>query len=232
MNPIVNFLLSEIIIVPVILGIIKYRQMEKSYRPFILLLLAAVVTELVNYTIFVRNGIPNAPAIKIYSLVECILILFLFHGWRFLKENDKLFYLIIFLFFGGWFIESILFAGIKDFSPYFRIFYSFIVVLLSVNQINYTLMVTTEKNLLRNSKFLICIAFVIFFIYQILYEAAYFVSDYSEKNNSLTSNIISYFGYINLLVNLIFIPAVYFIPKQGKFFFRKHTKINLNNRNE
>lgn len=232
MNPLITFFLSEIIVVPLAMGIWKYRSMERSFRPFVILLMAAVLAEFSSFTFYIRLGIANADVFRVYSLVESILVLMLFHGWGFLIDRKRLFYLLLAVCFLAWLPESILYFGTPVFSPFFPILYSFIIVLVSINQINQIIITNTDRTLFKNSKFLLCIGFVIYFIYQILYEASYFVSDQTNSSYSLTTGIIGFFSYINFFVNLLYIPAVYFIPKEGGLFFTKNSKFELNNRNE
>ena len=193
--------------------------MDGSFKPFIFLLLAGVLGEVASAILILSHN-TNAPAIKIYSLVECLLILILFFRWGLFRRRKQYFYLLVFICIIFWVIEEIIFGGLFTFLPFFRIFYSFVIVLISINLLNYVILLNAGKNLFTNARFLICIAFIIFFTYQILYEAAFFISQ-GSTGNSVTDTIISLFAYINLLANLIFIPAVYFIPCSGAGRFDK-----------
>jgi hypothetical protein len=222
----VNFIFStviaQVIVIPFLMGVLKYKKMDGSFRPFIFLLFAGILAELSSFILIALLHRSNAPAIKIYSLAECIIILWLFCRWGLFDSRKSYFYILLIICIIFWLLEEIVFGGILNFIPFFRIFYSFLIVLISINQINYLMLVNVGRNLFRNARFIICIAFIIFFIYQILYEAAYFVADHSTENYSLTNNIISLFGYINLLVNILYIAAVYFIPQGGLRRFGKN----------
>lgn len=213
MNFIFSTLLAQLIFIPFLMGVLNYRKMDGAFRPFIFFLFAGVLAELSSFILIALLHRSNAPAIKLYSLAECVIILVLFHRWGLFSNRKAYFYVLLATCVVFWFFEEVVFGGIYNFIPFFRIFYSFIIVLISINRVNYIILVNAGRTLFRNARFLICIAFIIFFIYQILYEAAYFVSDHSGENYSVTNNIISLFGYINLLVNLLYIAAVYFIPK-------------------
>lgn len=226
------FLINEIVIVPALIGFVRYKKIDKTFRPFIFLLFAGALSECAGYFFFMRLHVTNAPQSKIYSLIECIIILVLFHAWGFLKQRKFWFYLLLSICIIFWFIESIIFLGIKDFTPFFRIFYSFIIVLISINQINYVIIRNTTRNLFKNAKFLICIGFVIFFIYQILYEAAYYVSVNTKNDYMVTSDVISLFSYINTFVNLIYFVAVFFIPQREDFYFGKDSNFSTQLPNE
>lgn len=116
-----------------------------------------------------------------------------------------------------WITENILFNKIETFSPWFRVTYAFVTVLLSINEINY-LIVQDNKNLIRNARFLVCLGFIIFFIYQIIYEASLFVG----SDTVFSLQVIFMFNYINAFVNLIYAIAVLFVPVKPSYYFKKH----------
>jgi len=216
MRPFLLFLLSQSILLPFIAGLTRLRRMGSRYRPFFILLTVGVVTELVNrYLIkFIHS---NAVASNIYALIEWLLILWQFRVWGFLRTRKNAFLILIFVSCAIWIMENLVFGQLTNFSPYFRFFYSFLIVLLSVNKINF--MITHDyRNLLRHPEFLICIGFIIYFIYKIVYEWAYQASLYGTSE--ITSTIIFLEAYINALTNIIFAIAMVKIPAPSTFTLR------------
>ncbi|MBS1663922.1 MAG: hypothetical protein JST68_22945 [Bacteroidetes bacterium] len=211
------FLVSETILLPFITGLVRLRRIGKGYQPFYILIAVSVIVEVINvYLIKVKHH-SNAIPSNIHALLECLLILWQFHVWGWLRSRRSVFWGVTALFFLGWVVENLVLGRIVDFSPYFRFLYAFLVVLLSVNKINF--MITHDnRSLLRNPEFLICIAFIIFFIYKIIYEWAYQTSIFGQS--SITSTIIMLFGYINALTNIIFAIAFLLIPAPRKFSLR------------
>ncbi|HTI92637.1 MAG TPA: hypothetical protein VL727_18705 [Puia sp.] len=214
MHSLILFLVSFSIIIPFITGLVRRHRIGNGYQPFFILIVLAVITEAVDgYLIKVKhhtNAIPN----NLYALSESLLILWQFHVWGLLRTRKMAFYGLVLLFALVWVIEDLFFGHITEFPPYFMFFYSFLTVLFSVNKINF--MITHDnRNLLRRPDFLICIGFIIFFIYKILYEWAYQASLFGQSN--ITSNIIISFGYINGLTNIIFAIAFLLIPARQKF---------------
>jgi hypothetical protein len=208
------FLVSQSILIPFIAGLIRWRRITGSYQPFFTLIVVAVLTEAINgYLIKIQHH-SNAIPSNIYALIECILIAWQFHVWGLLRTKKLLFYGLLLAFAGVWVYEDLILGNITGFPPYFRFLYSFLTVLLSVNTINF--MITHDnRNLLRHPDFLICIGFIIFFIYKIIYEWAYQASLFGQS--SITTNIIMSFGYINAGTNIIFAIAFLMIPARQKF---------------
>jgi hypothetical protein len=208
------FLVSQSILIPFIIGLIRWRRVVRRYQPFFILIIVGVITEAINgYLIKILHR-SNAIPTNIFALTECILIAWQFHVWGMLQSKKTIFYSILVVFFLVWVYEDLVLGNITGFSPYFRFLYSFLTVLLSVNKINF--MITHEnRNLLRSPDFLICIGLIIFFIYKIIYEWAYQASLFGQSQ--ITLNIIMLFGYVNALTNIIFAIAFLLIPARQKF---------------
>ena len=210
------FLFSQSILLPIIVGLIRLRRIDKAYQPFFVLLLIGFLTEVISFILIKQFHKSNAIPLNLYTLVEWTLIFFQFHVWGLLRQRKRVFYGILALTLLGWFAANFVFGEITGFSPYFRIFYSFFIVLLSVNKINY--MITHDnRNLFRNPKFLICIAFIIYFIYMIVYRWAYQISVLSKSETEITDIIIFLMAYVNALTNGIFAIAFLLIPARVKF---------------
>ena len=212
------FLISQTILIPFITGLVRRKRIGHGYQPFFIVIVAAVAAEILDfYLIKVRhhsNAIPN----NIYALIEGTLIVWQFHVWGLLRTKKAWFYGLILLLFLTWVVENLVCGHITEFPPYFMFLYSLRAVLFSVNKINY--MITHDnRNLLKRPDFLLCIGFIIFFIYKIVYEWAYQVSLYDETR--VTSIIIAAFAYINALTNVIFAIAFLLIPVPQKFTLRE-----------
>src|SRR6202043_2997842 len=156
---------------------------------------------IIIYNLIKMHHISNAIPTNIFVLAEWILISYQFHQWGFLKKQKKNLSLLLGIPVLLWIIENLIFWKIVEFSPYFRVSYSFLLVLMSISKINF--MITYDhKNLFRNPVFIICIGFIVYFIYQIVYEWAY---QLSRVESTYFTEMVSYlFGYMNALVNIIF----------------------------
>src|SRR5258708_16686758 len=170
------FLLSESILFTFIAGLVRLNRIKKSsYQPFFILIVAGVVSELVSafiiYVLLGHNAVPN----NIYSLLEWFLIAWQFQVWGLLRNRKTLFYILLAIPCLFWVVEDLAFGQILYFPPYFRVMKCLMVVLFSVNTINF--MITHEyRNLFRNPTFLICISFIIYFIYRIVFHWAWATS--------------------------------------------------------
>ena len=206
MGVVINFILSQAIIIPIIVALIRIKKIDRVYYPLLLLLLIGLLSEFVSFaciTLFKTN----APVIKIYSLIECCIILYQLYLWKNATRYRHMFIVLGLVCVVFWVVETIIFKNINTFSPYFRVFYAFVIVLLCINQIN-AMMFYQNVALLKNRVFIICLAFIILFLYQIIYEASYYVgSDKSEVANK----IIMGFSYLNFFIYLMCAAGIYFM---------------------
>lgn len=208
-----TFLISQSILLPFLVGLVRYRRLGWTYRPFLILLVLGALNEPVSY-LFIRNMHSNAIPNNLYALAEWILIAWQFHRWGFLRMQQTLYFGLVGLVSLVWVTEDLILWRITTFPPYFQIFYCFLIVLLSVNKINF--MITYEdRKLYSNPIFLICIGFIIFFIYRIVYEWAYQTSVHASTDTALF--VIMLFGYVNALTNIIFAFALLCIPRRPRF---------------
>jgi hypothetical protein len=214
MSSIIAFLFSQSVLLPIIIGLIRFRRIDRAYRPFLLLLIIGFITEIISFILIIDLHRSNALAVNIYILIEWILIALQFHVWGFLKQKKWLFYGLVTFVCLVWFVENLIFGKITEIVPYFRFFYYFLIVLFSVNEINF--MITHyNRNLFRNPKFLICIAFIIYFIYMIVYFWAFQVSRFGKSD--ISNRIIFLMAYVNIFTNTIYAIAFLLVPAKVKF---------------
>jgi len=81
MDVLINFILSQAIVIPIIMALIRIKKIDKIYYPLLILLLIGLLSELASF-ICINVFKTNAPVIKIYSLVECCIILYQLYLWK------------------------------------------------------------------------------------------------------------------------------------------------------
>jgi hypothetical protein len=214
MNPNIVFLVSQSILFPLIIGLLRIKTVKKNYLPFFCNLSLGCLVEIISYNLIKKHHTSNAIPTNLFVLAEWLLLSYQFYQWGFFKKQKKNLPLLLAIPVSIWIIENVVFWKIVEFSPYFRVSYSFLLVLMSISRINF--MITYDhKNLFRNPVFIICIGFIVYFIYQIIYEWTYQLSIVEPTH--FTETISYLFGYMNALVNIIFGIAFLLIPVQRKF---------------
>lgn len=201
------------IIIAATIGWVRFRKINPAYYPFIYCVWLAFLNEILSF-IFAQTIRDNSVNNNLYALAESLLIVWQFRNWGIFKNKDNLFYTVLAIFTAGWVTDHFILNHLTTFTYHYRIAYSFITVLLSVNMIN-TVIVRERKSLLKNPAFLICTAYVINFTYYVMNMTLYlYVSEISwDFLNKLTGIM----PYANLLSNLLFALAVLWIPARQRF---------------
>lgn len=168
MNELQKFLFSLSILFPAAVAIFRYRNADTSYRPFLFYIFISLFNEL-WVGLYLNDFSKEIRTLnwQLFNLVEWIILLIQFYYWGRLKKHRQLFYIILFSSLAGWIFENFIYSNIYAYNPVFLISYSFALVLLSINTINYTF-AQHNQMLSKNGLFIICVAMVIFFIYTII----------------------------------------------------------------
>lgn len=210
-----SFILSASIFLPVIVGLARLRRIKKSScQPFFILILLAGFWELLNDFVLLVLHMHNIVFINFYMLFEWLLIAWQFRVWGLLRSRKNVYLTVVIIPCVIWLTERLVFRQRDYFVPYYQVLYCFLIVLFSVNMINY--LITHEyRRLFGNPIFLICIAFIIYFVYTIIFNWAYQTS--LKGMTETTSFIIVLHNYVNALTNIIFAIALLLIPPPQKF---------------
>lgn len=208
MNFYINAFYSFTIFIAGIIGVIRFKKIYYAYYPFLLCIGIACIVELLNVIIAINHR-PSVIYVNMYVLAESLLITLLFKNLGIFKKTKKLFIAIIAALIIFWLLENLANRDINKIDAYFRVFYSFIIVLMSVTSINKII----SGNRKINATFLLCIGFIIYFTFKIL-VFSFWLSGFS---NGFLSKIFTIMIYINLLTNLIYAIAVLWMPRKQEF---------------
>jgi hypothetical protein len=207
----VNILLTYSILLPAIAGIIRYKLVLKDFRPFFWLLWLGVINETVS-VISIYSIRSNSVNSNIYVFLEFCFILLLYYRWR--DSRPRNFIVLGVLGLLVWVSDNILMHHITENNSLFRMFYSFVIVFLSIDMVNRILVLDTSP-VYKNPMFLIAFAFVFYYAFKGYVESfnVLHIGLSRETLNSLWK--ILYF--VNVVANLIFTTAVLCMPKKQKF---------------
>ncbi len=196
-----------------IIAAFRFKKINKIYYPFLYLIWIGCLSEIVSI-ILAKNHLSSYINNNIYVLIESILITMLFKNFTLFNEYKKTFYLIIVSFVLAWVFENLIWGKINNFNVYFGIYNSFIIVLMSITIIN-KLLVRSMKNIFKNATFLLSIAFVLYFTFQVLIYAFWIYGVEAQRDFLL--KLFSIMIYINLLTNLIYSLAISWMPRKLEF---------------
>lgn len=217
MNDTFRFILSLSIVFAVIIGIVRFRKIDRSYYPFIYNIVLVLIVEIVS-RIFTVTGHPDAFlfTLNIYSIVDFTLFLWLFHNWGLFNRNKRVFISIAGAFFIIWLLTNAFLTGFIRLNHYFFILYSFALIFFSVNTFNKAV-VHERISIFRNAKFWICLGLIIFYSFFIVFSSCNISLFIHKVSREFRRELQSISVYSNLLVNLLYAVAVIWIPRKKNF---------------
>lgn len=205
--------MSLSIFFPGILSVIKLNQVRDIYRPFIYLTWIGCANEIVStYCAFqFHNNIANN---IIYTFIESLFLLWFFKRLGIFEGRRHFLNFLIIFFAGVWFTEAFVISPFgSQYTSYFDAIYAFYVVMFSIDVINSVLL--TEADILRSPTFLICMAIIIFFSFQIV-ERMFWV--YGLKSTpAFRRGVQSIIIIVNFLSNFIYGLSFLWMQKRRAF---------------
>ena len=198
------------IFIGTLIGWLRFKKIEPSFLPFIICISVASINEICSF-IITYNGCSTTYNNNIYVLAEALLITWQFKKWGLFNRYKTVYILVMIMIPAAWITENFILYKISVISFYFRIAYSFLIVLMSIH-INTNLILTFRYTLLKSPVFLICSGFIVYFTYKILFEAFWLYGLNASKDFRI--NVYLLLTWINLFVNLIYAAAILWIPKK------------------
>jgi hypothetical protein len=192
------------------IALVRSKDIQPSFYPFILLIWIGCTNEVLSAVLlsFKFHTIVNN---NIYVLCESLTIAWFFKRVANIPSGRRIFILLVSSFIIFWIMENLVIGRITEISSYFRIYYSFVIVILSITTVNH-LIVTAPKALLKMPLFLISMGFIVFFTYKILVEAFWLYG--LNNSNDFRMDVYNILVYLNLFVNLLFALVVLWLPKK------------------
>lgn len=213
MNYWINVASSYSIIISVVISIFKYKRIVNHFWPFAFSLwfnfLGCISSTLAAF--FWRS---NAIVHNIYFIISCILILWQFDRWGLFSKYRHLFKIVLLTFVFVWVIDNFIIGSPFVFNPYARIINSFLIVLMSIQLLSSEL-VASWVPFWKNSVLLILVAYIIFFVVKIVTEVAWQFG--AMLSDSFMIKVYFFYVYTNFLVNIIYVPAVIWVPVKQKY---------------
>ncbi len=207
------FLLSLSIVFPTVAALCRIKSIQTVDYPFLICLLIGTITEIVSFWL-TKCGYPNTVIGNIYVLLESLLLVYQFYKWQINEKRKQYFYLLVLTLFAVWIYTGFIYKPWFYTNSYYRILYSLIIVVLSVDYVNRIVLEETGS-MIKNYRFIICTGFILFYTLNILVETFY-IYDTGAKTDYSNSlfNIKSWF---NFFINLLYLLAVIWIPRKKIF---------------
>lgn len=191
------------------------------YLPFVLCIWIGCLNEILSYILW-RNGYHTAVNNNVYVLAEAILFLVFFRNRQLFEKRPWIFRMLLLFLILLWAWENIAIGTIIMVSSWFRIAYSFLIVLMCIALVNrliyrgtYEPWLSGDRSIFLNPEFLIASGAIIFFTFKLVIEIFWL---YGINHSSVfRRNLYHIMIYINLTANLIYTLAILWIPRKQPY---------------
>lgn len=202
------------IFIAALLGLYRYKKVNPIYHPFILYTLLASLNEICSYIVVTRFGWSNNANNNLYTLFEAMLITWQLNNWNCFQNKKRVYFLLQFSFLFVWCFDWYLSGDLFTLFHRYRVFYAMVLVLLCLGSLN-NIIFGGVRILYKSTRFLVCIGLVVLFTFKIITESFWLYG--LKSSHAFLYKVYAGFGYINLIINLLFILAVLWIPKKPRY---------------
>lgn len=210
-NFFVQTVLNFSLVIPVLVSIGKYGRLDKVFNPFLWFIWLGMANEILSL-LLIYTGNSNAVNGNFYILLEYGLILWQFYNWDY--TADKIYFILAVVGAGAWVADNLVVHSINYRNSGFRIFESFTIVFLSINQIN-KMIVFERGKLYKNPIFLICITFLIYYSYKAFVES--FIVFDLRLGDAFSHNVFLVLTIVNFISNILYTLSILCIPPKLEF---------------
>jgi hypothetical protein len=206
-------ILTLFALIPAIVAAVRLSAISSEFDPFIIAIWLRGVNAAFGL-IIQHFGYNNILHYNLWFLGDALLLLWVFEKWNLFESKNLYRFLAVALGF-TWLAETIFFSRLNgDYNSYFRIIYSFVVILMSISMIN-NILLKAAINPLKNSIFLICCALVLLNTITVIGEAFFAYSlIMGEEFRLYMDRIIT---FMDALCSLIFALIILWMPKKQAF---------------
>jgi len=208
-----DIVVNHSIVFAAIIGMIRFKSINSAYYPFLLIIWLGLANETLSLALIYTAG-NNMANSNVYVLLEYWLILFQFYKWN--DSSPKKYYVLAFLGLAVWSTDNLVINTITQNNSLFRVFYSFIIVFFSIDQIN-KIIIYEKEPLFKNAMFIICITFLFYYGFKAFVES--FNMFHLGLSRGLLQNLWIILYFVNVFANLLFALAVLCIPTKVKFIY-------------
>jgi hypothetical protein len=212
-SPIWLFTCSFTIFIAGVIALVRFKKINKIYYPFLYCLWIACFNELLSFILWLYHSTSSVNS-NFYILFEALLITVLLKNFKILNKPRHLFHAILVSQILVWMFEILYLGKISATLIFFRVFYSFIIVLMSITYLN-VLIGSSRKIKVKNSDFLLCLGFILYFTFKALVHSFWLYG--SKSSLGFLLKLFTIMIYINVIANLIYALAVLWMPRKIEY---------------
>ncbi|MCO4291546.1 hypothetical protein NF867_01545 [Solitalea sp. MAHUQ-68] len=208
-----NDINSIALIIALIVGLYKFKKVEKDNNVFILFIFYCSIFDL-SSMVLNKLYTNNHVLLNCNILIEFLILNLQFKRWGFYVKRPRAFITLNSFIVFGWSIEALYTHDLFKLNNYSWALSSFMIVVLAIQQIN-QLLFKEKGNLLFNHKLLICIGLIVIYVFYTL--LAVFINFKFGASNSFYLSVIKLHTPVSAFINSLFAYAILRMPESKRF---------------
>ncbi|MES2003011.1 MAG: hypothetical protein V4450_00720 [Bacteroidota bacterium] len=195
------------ILVPAFACVARFGRLGERYRPLAILIWAGVLNEALSYLLIQAHG-NNMLNANLYSLVECLLLLFFFYRWG-RRYPPFVYSILAACMVAAWVLDNLVLHRVTSDNIVSDLFAFLMIVVISMDHIGY-LMIQAPGSRAHRSEILLLAAFLLYYSYQAFISL--FLLFPIGASPAFYTTLWLILSIVNMLVNLIIALSVLWIP--------------------
>ena len=210
MNTLVVDVFNASIFLGGLLALWRITQLDRRFYPFIFILWIGGLNEMASYWL-AKNGHHTLLNNNLYVLAESLFLTCFFQRVLVLPSHKETFRALLLSLVLFWITENLLCNRLFSYSNYFRIYYSALLVGMSLLTFNQLLL--SEKPLGEaTALFMLCTGFIMYFLPKVLVNSFWIYGLSGSRPFQLQVSRIMV--TVNFITNLIYAIAILWIPRK------------------
>ncbi len=208
------FYYSYLIVIPALIAFVRFKIMDKAFRPLAYNLWIGVITE-ITATLFRKIYHNNLYVYNIFNLLDFVTFYWLFNNWGAFDKYHNWVKKIMFPMFSIiWVLDNIVLHGLGENNIIFVTTYSLFLALIGIGQLG-TLYTRNNRQLFTNPFFCITVAVIFYYLFSMFISL--FNSPIFNPGKQLWKWNTLIYVIINIFTNIMFAISLLWTKKKVKY---------------
>ncbi len=215
MKIIISYTTLVIMFISLVFLYIRRKNIDQLFLPFAVFICVAFLGQMI-IELVIASGQHSAVYANCYVLVEFPVFLWMFYRWS-SHKNALLFVTLFVLGLFIWVYDNFIFSSITITTSIYRIYYSLVLILCSINQTN-KILFSDHGSLWKNAIFMVSSISIVYYSFRVFIESMFFFQ--AEMSNEFMRQVFLIMIIVNFFAHLIYTLAILCIPARKEFTLR------------
>ncbi|HCL05237.1 MAG TPA: hypothetical protein DHW64_04400 [Chitinophagaceae bacterium] len=193
----------------------RRKSIGQLFLPFAVFSCVAFLGEM-TLRIVIASGQRSAVYANCYVLIEFPIFLWMYYTWS-SRKNALLFVGLFLVGLFVWIYDNFILNSITITTSIYRIYYSLVLILCSINQTN-KILFSDHGSLWKNTIFMVSTVSIVYYSFRVFIESMFLFQ--AEMSNEFMLDVFMIMKFVNFFAHLVYTLAVLCIPARKEFTLR------------